>query len=64
MAGKIVAFIKALRKADLGSIIYYAVEVIGVVTLLLSLFNKVNILFGSKKTDSLKKDLKKDSKGK
>lgn len=62
MAGKLVKFLKALRKADIGSIIYYAVEVIGVVTLLISLWTKVNILFGSKKTDSLKKDLKKDSK--
>lgn len=54
-------FFKSIKKGDLGSIIYYAVEVIGVITLLLSLVNKCSVLFGGKKTDP-KKDAKKDPK--
>jgi len=53
---------KSIKKGDLGSIIYYAIEVIGVITLLLSLVNKCNVLFGGGKKKDTKKDEKKDAK--
>lgn len=55
--------LKKIDKAKLGKIVYWIVEGIGLLVLILSLVNKVKLLFGGGKSEEKDKEAK-DSKDK